>query len=140
MSRWERCLPGLAADLLWWACHAHGTAHAVRESVRAPARDPAGRMRTRDSSGRCSRRGPTQRAGRDQFQQDGAGEWGQRIYQAVDIESDRCVHLEVTCDRSLTASPSDEQNARIEFLKTLQVLPSGTHSLIVDDSGRPKTW
>ncbi len=36
--------------------------------------------------------------------------------------------------------PSDEQDAVIEFLKTLQVPPSGTHSLIVDENGRPKTW
>jgi cytochrome c peroxidase len=36
--------------------------------------------------------------------------------------------------------PSNEQDAVIEFLKTLQVLPSGTHSLIVDEKGRPKTW
>jgi hypothetical protein len=31
-------------------------------------------------------------------------------------------------------------DAIIEFLKTLQVLPPGTHSLVVDESGRPKPW
>jgi cytochrome c peroxidase len=34
----------------------------------------------------------------------------------------------------------DEQDAVIEFLKTLQVLPPGTHSLIVDENGKPKAW
>jgi cytochrome c peroxidase len=42
--------------------------------------------------------------------------------------------------QAFQALPSDEQDAVIEFLKTLQVLPSGTHGLIVDESGRPKTW
>ena len=32
------------------------------------------------------------------------------------------------------------QDSVIEFLKTLQVLPPGTRSLIVDESGRPKHW
>ena len=34
----------------------------------------------------------------------------------------------------------DEQNALIEFLKTLQVLPPGTKDLIVDEKFRPKRW
>jgi len=34
----------------------------------------------------------------------------------------------------------DEQDAVIEFLKTLQVLPPGTQSLIVDEQGKPKAW
>jgi len=33
-----------------------------------------------------------------------------------------------------------EQGAVIEFLKTLQVLPPGTKSLIVDEHGEKKTW
>jgi cytochrome c peroxidase len=33
-----------------------------------------------------------------------------------------------------------EQDCVIEFLKTLQVLPSGTRSLIVDEHGRKKRW
>jgi hypothetical protein len=32
------------------------------------------------------------------------------------------------------------QNAIIEFLKTLQVLPPGSRSLVVDERGRPKQW
>ncbi|MEN3339486.1 MAG: hypothetical protein V7647_3162 [Acidobacteriota bacterium] len=33
-----------------------------------------------------------------------------------------------------------EQDALVEFLKTLQVLPPGTQSLIVDENGRRKIW
>jgi cytochrome c peroxidase len=33
-----------------------------------------------------------------------------------------------------------ERDAIIEFLKTLQVLPPGTKSLVVDENGRPKEW
>jgi hypothetical protein len=35
---------------------------------------------------------------------------------------------------------ADEQDAVIEFLKTLQVLPPGTKHLVVDEKGRPKPW
>ena len=38
------------------------------------------------------------------------------------------------------ALPSSEQDDVIEFLKTLQVLPPGTHSLTIDENGRRKTW
>jgi hypothetical protein len=38
------------------------------------------------------------------------------------------------------ALPAAEQDAVIEFLKTLQVLRPGTEQLIVDERGRPKTW
>jgi cytochrome c peroxidase len=38
-----------------------------------------------------------------------------------------------------TAS-EDQQNALIEFLKSLQVLPPGTKDLIVDENYRPKRW
>ena len=34
----------------------------------------------------------------------------------------------------------DEQNAVIEFLKSLQVLPPHARSLIVDENGNPKRW
>jgi len=33
-----------------------------------------------------------------------------------------------------------EKDCLIEFLKTLQVLPPGTASLIVDEKLRPRTW
>jgi len=33
-----------------------------------------------------------------------------------------------------------ERDSVIEFLKTLQVLPSGTRHLVVDERGRPKLW
>jgi hypothetical protein len=34
----------------------------------------------------------------------------------------------------------DDQDAVIEFLKTLQILPPGTSSLVVDEEGRAKRW
>jgi hypothetical protein len=37
-------------------------------------------------------------------------------------------------------APADDQNALIEFLKTLQVLPPGTTDLVVDENYRPKRW
>jgi hypothetical protein len=36
--------------------------------------------------------------------------------------------------------PAPEQDALIEFLKTLQVLPPGTRDLIVDENFRPRAW
>jgi cytochrome c peroxidase len=36
--------------------------------------------------------------------------------------------------------PAYEQDAVIEFLKTLQVLPPGTPHLVVDEHGKRKTW
>ncbi len=36
------------------------------------------------------------------------------------------------------ALPQDQQNALIEFLKSLQVLPPGSKSLVVDEHGNPK--
>ena len=39
-----------------------------------------------------------------------------------------------------TALGAEEQNALIEFLKTLQVLPPGTKHLIVDEHYKQKTW
>lgn len=34
----------------------------------------------------------------------------------------------------------DRQNDLIEFLKSLQVLPPGSKSLVVDEQGKPKRW
>jgi hypothetical protein len=36
--------------------------------------------------------------------------------------------------------PVEQQNALIEFLKSLQVLPPGSRSLVVDENGNPKSW
>jgi len=38
------------------------------------------------------------------------------------------------------ALPADLQNDLIEFLKSLQVLPPGSKSLVVDEHGKPKHW
>ncbi len=38
------------------------------------------------------------------------------------------------------ALPQAEQDAIIEFLKTLQVLPPGTRALVIDEKGRPRQW
>jgi hypothetical protein len=38
------------------------------------------------------------------------------------------------------ALPMDLQNDLIEFLKSLQVLPPGSQSLVVDEHGKPKRW
>ena len=38
------------------------------------------------------------------------------------------------------ALPSEMQNALIEFLKSLQVLPPGSKSLVVDEHGNSKDW
>lgn len=42
--------------------------------------------------------------------------------------------------QAFDALPPDEQNDVIEFLKSLQVLPSGANSLVVDERGDPKAW
>ena len=42
--------------------------------------------------------------------------------------------------RAFDALSADEQNALIEFLKSLQVLPPGSRSLVVDENGNPKRW
>lgn len=36
--------------------------------------------------------------------------------------------------------PPDLQNDLIKFLKSLQVLPQGSKSLVVDEHGNPKEW
>ena len=42
--------------------------------------------------------------------------------------------------RAFIDLPSKQQDALIEFLKTLQVLPPGTASLVVDENYKPKVW
>jgi hypothetical protein len=42
--------------------------------------------------------------------------------------------------RAFDALPPDQQNDLIEFLKSLQVLPPGSKSLVVDERGNPKHW
>jgi hypothetical protein len=42
--------------------------------------------------------------------------------------------------QAFTALDTYEQNALIEFLKTLQVLPPGTEYLIVDEQYKKKAW
>jgi len=42
--------------------------------------------------------------------------------------------------KAFDALSSEEQNALIEFLKSLQVLPAGSRSLVVDENGNPKRW
>ena len=41
---------------------------------------------------------------------------------------------------AFTTLPPAERDAVIEFLKSLQVLPPGTPTLVVDERGRPRTW
>lgn len=38
------------------------------------------------------------------------------------------------------ALPTAHQDAIVEFLKSLQVLPPGTRALVVNEQGRPKAW
>ena len=38
------------------------------------------------------------------------------------------------------ALAAHDQDCLIEFLKTLQVLPPGTESLVVDEKFRPRSW
>ncbi len=42
--------------------------------------------------------------------------------------------------QAFDALPADEKNDVIEFLKSLQILPPGSESLVVDEHGRPKPW
>jgi cytochrome c peroxidase len=41
---------------------------------------------------------------------------------------------------NFNALPAADRDAVIEFLKSLQILPPGTPSLVVDERGRPRTW
>lgn len=40
----------------------------------------------------------------------------------------------------LDALSPGQQDALVEFLKSLQVLPPGSRSLVVDENGSPKRW
>ena len=42
--------------------------------------------------------------------------------------------------QAFDALPPDQRDAIIEFLKSLQVLPPGSHSLVVDEHGHSKPW
>jgi len=42
--------------------------------------------------------------------------------------------------QAFDALPTEQRDAIIEFLKSLQVLPPGSRSLAVDDRGHPKPW
>jgi hypothetical protein len=42
--------------------------------------------------------------------------------------------------KAFDALPADVQNDLIEFLKSLQVLPPGSKSPVIDDHGNPKDW
>lgn len=42
--------------------------------------------------------------------------------------------------QAFDALPADQRDSLIEFLKSLQVLPSGSRSLVVDEFGHPKPW
>jgi hypothetical protein len=42
--------------------------------------------------------------------------------------------------KAFDALPVEQQNQLIEFLKSLQVLPPGSRSLVVDEHGSPKRW
>jgi len=41
---------------------------------------------------------------------------------------------------NFNALPAGERDAVIEFLKSLQVLPPGSPTLVVDERGRPRSW
>lgn len=45
-----------------------------------------------------------------------------------------------TSTQAFRALSTDDQNAVIEFLKTLQVLPANAQSLVLDDDGNPRSW
>jgi hypothetical protein len=42
--------------------------------------------------------------------------------------------------RAFDTLPPNQQNDLIEFLKSLQILPPGSKSLVVDEQGNPKPW
>jgi len=42
--------------------------------------------------------------------------------------------------KAFDALSPEQQNQLIEFLKSLQVLPPGSKSLVVDEHGIPKQW
>jgi Di-haem oxidoreductase, putative peroxidase len=56
--------------------------------------------------------------------------------EAVEAHSGEALSQRLAFD----ALPKDGQNAVIEFLKSLQVLPPGAESLVVDEHGKAKRW
>jgi hypothetical protein len=42
--------------------------------------------------------------------------------------------------KAFDALPAEQQNQLIEFLKSLQVLPPGSKSVVVDEHGNAKEW
>jgi hypothetical protein len=46
----------------------------------------------------------------------------------------------LTQRKAFDALPADLQDDVIEFLKSLQVLPPGAKSLVIDEHGNPKEW
>jgi hypothetical protein len=46
----------------------------------------------------------------------------------------------LTQRKAFDALPAEQQNQLIEFLKSLQVLPPGSRSLVVDEHGNAKRW
>jgi len=56
--------------------------------------------------------------------------------EAVEAHNGEALSQRVAFD----ALPPASQDALIEFLKSLQVLPAGSNSLVVDEHGNPKHW
>jgi hypothetical protein len=56
--------------------------------------------------------------------------------EAVEAHSGEALSSRLAFD----ALPAELQNDLIEFLKSLQVLPPGSRSLIVDEHGNSKRW
>jgi hypothetical protein len=56
--------------------------------------------------------------------------------EAVEAHSGEALSQRLTFDHL----PPDQQDDLIEFLKSLQVLPPGSKSLVVDERGNPKHW
>ena len=56
--------------------------------------------------------------------------------EAVEAHSGEALSQRLAFD----ALPTDLQNDLIEFLKSLQVLPPGSSSLVIDEHGKPKSW
>jgi Di-haem oxidoreductase, putative peroxidase len=56
--------------------------------------------------------------------------------EAVEAHSGEALFQRLAFD----ALPTDQQNDLIEFLKSLQVLPPDSRSLVVDEHGKPRRW
>ena len=46
----------------------------------------------------------------------------------------------LTQRKAFDAQPAELQDDVIEFLRSLQVLPPGAKSLVIDEHGNPKEW